>query len=174
VRSAILRGIIALVVTSFIIPPAQSHAETTRPPNIVFVLADDLGYAELGCYGQKKIRTPCLDQLAREGVRFTEFYCGNAVCAPSPCVLMTGKHAGHAFVRDNRSIKPEGQTPIPADSVTIARLLKKQGYATAAIGKWGLGGPGAEGVPNKQGFDLLYGFNCQGHAHNHYPTYVSG
>jgi hypothetical protein len=99
VRSFILRGIIALVVTSFI-PPAQSHAQTTRPPNIVFILADDLGYAELGCYGQKKMRTPCLDQLAREGVRFTQFYCGNAVCAPSRCVLMTGKHAGHALVRD--------------------------------------------------------------------------
>jgi len=86
---------------------------------------------------------------------------------------MTGKHAGHAFVRDNRSIKPEGQTPSPADSVTIARLLKKQSYATAAIGKWRLGGPGTEGDPNKQGFDPFYGFNCQGHAHNPYPTYLS-
>jgi Sulfatase len=103
VRSVIRRGIIALIVTSFIIAPAQSRAQTTRPPNIVFILADDLGYAELGCYGQKKIRTPCLDQLAREGVRFTQFYCSNAVCAPLRCALMTGKHAGHAFVRDNRS-----------------------------------------------------------------------
>jgi len=171
-RSLILRGTIALVVGCFVFLPPQSRAETPRLPNIVFILADDLGYAEVGCYGQKKIRTPCLDQLAKEGVRFMQFYCGNAVCAPSRCVLMTGKHAGHAFVRDNRSIKPEGQTPIPADCVTIAKLLKKKGYATAAIGKWGLGGPGTEGDPNRQGFDLFYGFNCQGHAHNHYPTYL--
>jgi arylsulfatase len=169
---SILRGMIALAVASFIFPAQQSPAETPRPPNIVFILADDLGYAEVGCYGQKKIHTPCLDQMAKEGIRFTQFYCGNAVCAPSRCVLMTGKHAGHAFVRDNRSIQQEGQTPIPADSITIAKLLKKQGYATAAIGKWGLGGPGTEGDPNKQGFDLFYGFNCQGHAHNHYPTYL--
>jgi arylsulfatase len=171
VRCFILAGILALVGSSLLIPPGQSHAQAT-PPNIIFILADDLGYAELGCYGQKKIRTPRLDQMAKEGIRFTQFYCGNAVCAPSRCVLMTGKHAGHAFVRDNRSIKPEGQTPIPANSVTIAKLLKQQGYATAAIGKWGLGGPGTEGDPNKQGFDLFYGFNCQGHAHNHYPTYL--
>jgi arylsulfatase len=110
--------------------------------------------------------------MAREGIRFTQFYCGNAVCAPSRCVLMTGKHAGHAFVRDNRTVMPEGQTPIPAESVTIAKLLKKQGYSTAAVGKWGLGGPGTEGDPNRQGFDLFYGFNCQAHAHNHYPTYL--
>jgi arylsulfatase len=171
-RSIIVRGIIALVVGCFLCPLRQCRAETARPPNIVFILADDLGYAEVGCYGQKKIRTPCLDQMAKEGIRFTQFYCGNAVCAPSRCVLMTGKHAGHAFVRDNVSIKPEGQTPIPADSVTIAKLLGKQGYATAAIGKWGLGGPSTDGDPNKQGFDLFYGFNCQGHAHNHYPTYL--
>jgi arylsulfatase len=171
-RSLIPRGIIALFAASFILSLQQTRGETPRPPNIVFILADDLGYAEVGCYGQKKIRTPCLDQMAKEGVRFTQFYCGNAVCAPSRCVLMTGKHAGHAFVRDNVSMKPEGQTPIPADSVTIAKLVKKQGYTTAAIGKWGLGGPGTEGDPNKQGFDLFYGFNCQGHAHNHYPTYL--
>jgi arylsulfatase len=177
-RTFILRGIIALVVGCLIFRPhlpaltQPGSLNGPRPPNIVFILADDLGYAELGCYGQKKIRTPCLDQMAKEGIRFTQFYCGNAVCAPSRCVLMTGKHAGHASVRDNLSIKPEGQTPIPADSVTIAKLLKKQGYATAAIGKWGLGGPGTEGDPNLQGFDLFYGFNCQGHAHNHYPTYL--
>jgi arylsulfatase len=147
-------------------------AEKPRTPNIVFILADDLGYAEVGCYGQKKIKTPRLDQMAREGMRFTQFYCGNAVCAPSRCVLMTGKHAGHAHVRDNRSVKPEGQIAIPADSATLAKLLKSQGYATAAVGKWGLGSPGSEGDPNHQGFDLFFGYNCQGHAHNHYPTYL--
>jgi arylsulfatase A len=143
-----------------------------RPPNIVFILADDLGYAELGCYGQKKIKTPYLDRMAAEGLRFTQFYTGNAVCAPSRCVLMTGKHPGHAHVRDNKEIKPEGQEPIPAGSATVAKLLKGRGYATAAIGKWGLGPPGSEGDPTKQGFDLFFGYNCQRHAHNYYPTYL--
>ena len=154
--SFILRGILALIIGSFIFPLYQSRAETPRPPNIVFILADDLGYGEVGCYCQRKIRTPSLDQLANEGIRFTQFYCGNAVCAPSRCVLLTGKHAGHAFVRDNRSIKPEGQTPIPADSVTIAKLLKKRGYATAAIGKWHLGHL-PQFLPMRQGFDSYYG-----------------
>ncbi len=148
-----------------------ADAPKERPPNIVFILADDLGYAELGCYGQKKIKTPNLDRMAAEGLRFTQFYTGNAVCAPSRCVLMTGKHPGHAHVRDNKEIKPEGQEPIPAGSLTIAKLLKGRGYATAAIGKWGLGPPGSEGDPNKQGFDLFFGYNCQRHAHNYYrPT----
>src|SRR5271165_779725 len=98
-----------------------------RPPNIVFILADDLGYAELGCYGQKKIKTPNLDRMAAEGLRFTQFYTGNAVCAPSRCVLMTGKHPGHAHIRDNKEVKPEGQEPIPAESVTVAKLLKARG-----------------------------------------------
>jgi len=155
-------------------PAAMLAAEPgqARKPNVIFILADDLGWGELGCYGQQKIRTPHLDKLATEGMRFTQFYSGNAVCAPSRCVLMTGKHAGHAFIRDNREVKPEGQYPIPADTVTIARLLKSAGYATGAIGKWGLGPPGSSGDPLKQGFDLFFGCNCQRHAHNHYPTYL--
>ncbi len=147
-------------------------APTVRAPNIVFLFADDLGYAELGSYGQKKIRTPALDQLAKEGMRFTQFYAGNPVCATSRCVLMTGLHSGHAIVRDNREQKPEGQYPIPAKSVTIAELLKTQGYHTGAMGKWGLGPPGSVGDPNRQGFDFFYGYNCQRHAHNHYPKYL--
>jgi arylsulfatase len=141
-------------------------------PNIIYILADDLGYAELGCYGQKKIRTPNLDRMAADGMRFTQHYCGAPVCAPSRCALMTGMHTGHAYIRDNREAKPEGQEPIPAESVTIAKLLGQQGYATAAIGKWGLGPPGSTGDPNKQGFDLFFGYNCQRHAHNHYPQYL--
>jgi arylsulfatase A len=141
-------------------------------PNIIFILADDLGYGELGCYGQKKIRTPRIDKMAAEGLRFTNAYSGNAVCAPSRCSLMTGLHQGHAWVRDNRTVGPEGQTPLPASTVTVAKLLQAAGYATGAMGKWGLGGPGTEGDPNKQGFDTFYGFNCQGHAHNHYPIYL--
>lgn len=151
---------------------ALSAEPAPGKPNIVLIVADDLGYADVGCYGQKKIRTPHLDRLAAQGTRFTQFYAGNAVCAPSRCCLMTGRHAGHAHVRDNREVQPEGQTPIPADSVTIAKLLKAQGYTTAAIGKWGLGFPGSEGDPLKQGFDRFFGYNCQRHAHNYYPRYL--
>ncbi len=155
-----------------------------RAPNVVYILADDLGYAELGCYGQKKIKTPHIDQLAAEGMRFTQHYCGNAVCAPSRCSLMTGKHPGHAYVRNNRStdlpaeviekygLEFPGQEPIPDDEVTIAELLKQKGYATAAIGKWGLGNFGTSGEPNKQGFDLFFGYNCQAHAHSYYPGHL--
>jgi arylsulfatase len=147
-------------------------APQSRPPNIIFILADDLGYGELGCYGQTRIKTPALDRMAREGMRFTDFYSGNAVCAPSRCVLLTGKHAGHAWIRDNREVLPEGQAPIPSDAVTVAEALRERGYATAAVGKWGLGAPGSTGDPNRHGFDLYYGVNCQRVAHNHYPTYL--
>lgn len=132
-----------------------------RPPNVIFIIADDLGYGDLGCYGQQRIRTPHLDRMAAEGMRFTQHYSGNAVCAPSRCVLMTGKHPGHAFIRDNRSIQPEGQFPIPADSVTVAKLFQQRGYATGGFGKWGLGGPGTAGEPLKQGFTRWFGYNCQ-------------
>jgi arylsulfatase len=149
------------------------HADArARKPNVIFILADDLGYAELGCYGQKKIHTPCLDRMAAQGMRFTQNYAGAPVCAPSRCCLMTGKHGGHAWVRDNREVQPEGQTPLRANEVTLAQLFHKQGYATAAIGKWGLGFPGSTGDPHQKGFDLFFGYNCQRHAHSHYPTYL--
>lgn len=141
-------------------------------PNIILILADDLGYSELGCYGQEKIRTPYLDKLASQGMRFTDAYSGNAVCAPSRCVLMTGKHPGHASIRNNSEIKPEGQGPMPDSEITIAELLKANGYATGAFGKWGLGAPGSEGDPLNQGFDRFYGYNCQRHAHSYYPSYL--
>ncbi len=148
------------------------NAGETRKPNIIFILADDLGYADLGCFGQNKIRTPNLDKMAAQGMRFTQFYAGNAVCAPSRCVLMTGLHSGHAFIRNNGEIKPEGQQPIPADTVTVARLLQGAGYATGAVGKWGLGIAGSTGDPQKQGFDHFFGYYCQRHAHNHYPVHL--
>ncbi|MCB1127718.1 MAG: arylsulfatase [Verrucomicrobiae bacterium] len=138
----------------------------------MFILADDLGYRELGCFGQEKIRTPNLDRLAKQGMRLTQHYAGNAVCAPSRCVLMTGKHPGHAYIRNNRGIKPEGQEPIPASEVTIAELLKAQGYVTGAFGKWGLGGPESSGQPLDQGLDRFFGYNCQSHAHSYYPSYL--
>jgi len=151
---------------------SSSADQPPLKPNIVLIVADDLGYGDLGCYGQKKINTPRLDQMAKEGLRFTQFYCGSPVCAPSRCVLMTGKHAGHAAVRDNRELKPEGQFALPAPEVTIAEALKTQGYDTAAIGKWGLGPHNTEGSPLKQGFDFFFGYICQRHAHNHYPTWL--
>lgn len=150
---------------------ATTHA-ASPPPNIVLIMADDLGYGDLGCYGQKKIQTPHVDRLAKEGIRFTHFYAGNAVCATSRCVLMTGKHTGHCVVRTNREVKPEGQFPLPATEQTLPELLRERGYATGAIGKWGLGPPGSSGDPLKQGFDFFYGYNCQRHAHNHYPKYL--
>jgi arylsulfatase A len=141
-------------------------------PNIVFILADDLGYGELGCMGQKKIRTPNIDRLAAGGIRFTQAYSGSTVCAPSRCVLLTGRHTGHAFIRDNGRLPTEGQRPIPAGTETLGTMLKEAGYATCAIGKWGLGGPGTEGEPNRQGFDHWFGYLCQRHAHNYYPKYL--
>lgn len=150
----------------------MTPAAGAEPPNIVLIMADDLGYAEVGCYGQEKIRTPNLDRMAAEGMRFTQFYSGAPVCAPARCVLMTGKHLGHAAIRNNSEVQPEGQWPIADDEVTMAEVLKTRGYATAAIGKWGLGPPSSTGAPNAQGFDLFFGYNCQRHAHNHYPTWL--
>ena len=150
----------------------EQRPPASRPPNVVLIVADDLGYRELGCFGQEKIRTPRLDALASEGMRLTRHYAGNAVCAPSRCVLMTGKHPGHAIVRDNKSTPPEGQYPIPAAEVTLAELLHDAGYATGAFGKWGLGGPGSPGEPLRQGFDRFFGYNCQAHAHSYYPDYL--
>ncbi len=149
-----------------------------RKPNIIYILADDLGYAELGCYGQKKINTPHLDQIAAEGMRFTQHYSGSPVCAPSRCVLLTGKHTGHSYIRSNYEMggwgpdEPEGQLHIPADTVTLSKLLQTASYTTGAMGKWGLGGPDTSGEPNRQGFDHWYGYLCQRVAHNYYPTHL--
>jgi len=150
----------------------DSALKAGRRPNIILIVGDDLGHSELGCYGQTKIRTPHIDALAKEGVRFTQAYSGSPVCAPSRCVLLTGKHSGHAIIRDNREVQPEGQLAVPGDAVMLPELLKAAGYATGCVGKWGLGPPASEGAPNKQGFDLFFGYNCQRHAHNHYPTYL--
>ena len=141
-------------------------------PNIIYIMADDLGYGELGCYGQKRIKTPNIDQMAAEGILFTDHYAGHTVCAPSRCVLMTGLHTGHSLVRNNKEIKPMGQMPLKPNTQTVARLLQHGGYATALIGKWGLGGPDSTGAPRKQGFDYFYGYLCQRHAHNFYPEFI--
>ncbi len=149
-----------------------------QQPNVVLIFADDLGWGELGAYGQAKIRTPNLDRLAAQGMRFTRAYSASPVCAPSRCALMTGMHTGHAAIRGNKEMggwgpeEPEGQWPLPAGEVTLAERLRELGYQTGAFGKWGLGGPGSEGHPNRQGFDHFYGYLCQRVAHNYYPTHL--
>jgi len=142
------------------------------PPNIVCIVADDLGYGDVGVYGQSVIETPNLDRLARQGIRFTQHYAGSTVCAPSRCSLMTGMHTGHCYIRGNAEVQPMGQLPIPEETLTIAEVLKKAGYVTGSIGKWGLGGPDSVGHPNAQGFDDFFGYLCQRHAHNYYPEFL--
>ena len=141
-------------------------SKSPRKPNIVFILADDLGYGDLGCYGQTKILTPRIDRMAAEGMRFTDCYAGCTVCAPSRCCLMTGFHTGHARIRGNALV------PLRPEDVTVAKLLKDAGYATGLVGKWGLGEAASTGVPNKQGFDYFFGYLSQVHAHNYYPDFL--
>ncbi|MHC4084961.1 MAG: sulfatase-like hydrolase/transferase [Planctomycetota bacterium] len=171
-----------------VLPGCTKTAQRTRfgakerKPNIVYIIADDLGYAEVGCYGQKKIKTPNIDKLATQGMKFTQHYSGNPVCAPSRCVLMTGKHSGHSQVRGNKQVGGKegwklgstigGQWPLKAGTVTVAGILKDAGYRTGAFGKWGLGLVGTTGDPNKQGFDHFYGYICQRQAHTYYPNHL--
>lgn len=154
-------------------------AQTTRQkPNIIYIYADDLGYGELGCYGQQKIKTPNLDKIAKEGIRFTQHYTGAPVCGPARAMLMTGKHSGHVYIRGNYELggfedeKEGGQMPLPEGTFTIPKMLKKAGYTTGMIGKWGLGMNNTTGNPNQQGFDYYYGYLCQKQAHNFYPTHL--
>lgn len=143
-----------------------------KKTNIVYILADDLGYGDLSCYGQEKFSTPNIDQLAADGLLFSQHYAGSTVCAPSRSTFMTGKHTGHTYIRGNVGVKPEGQIPLNTSVVTVAQLLKQGGYVTGAFGKWGLGFPGSTGDPNKQGFDEFYGYNCQTLGHNYYPYHL--
>ncbi len=141
-------------------------------PNIIFILSDDLAQGDIGAYGQKEIQTPHLDRMAREGTRYLQTYCGTTVCAPSRSCLMTGLHTGHCPIRANREVQPEGQKPLPETTYTVAQLLKSRGYATAAIGKWGMGMFNTSGSPLKKGFDHFFGYNCQRHAHSYFPTFL--
>jgi len=145
---------------------------TEKKPNIIYILADDLGYGDLSLTGQEKFSTPNIDKLAKDGMFFTQHYSGAAICSPSRSALMTGQHTGHTFIRGNKEVKPEGQKPLESSIVTVAELLKSGGYVTGAFGKWGLGYPGSEGDPNHQGFDEFYGYNCQKLAHNFYPYHL--
>lgn len=150
---------------------SANNGQPTKP-NIVYILADDLGYGDLSCYGQKRFKTPNIDQLAKNGMLFTQHYAGCTVCAPSRSSLMTGLNTGHTPIRGNKGWVPEGQHPIPASTFTLAKMLKEAGYVTGAFGKWGLGFIGTEGDPNRQGFDEFFGYNCQSLAHNYYPEYL--
>jgi arylsulfatase A-like enzyme len=143
-----------------------TDAAPTAKPNMVWIMADDLGYGDVGCYGQTRIKTPAIDRLAAQGMRFTDCYAGSTVCAPSRCTLMTGLHTGHARVRGNARV------PLLPDDVTVAEVLKRVGYRTAIVGKWGLGEPDTTGIPNRQGFDQWFGYLNQRHAHNYYPDYL--
>ncbi len=153
-----------------------AQEQAPRPPNIIFIMADDLGHADIGCYGQKEIQTPHVDRLAVEGRKFTQCYAGSTVCAPSRSCLMTGLHTGHTTVRNNFArvggVPPQGRLPLRDRDLTVAEVLKRAGYATGITGKWGLGEPDTSGVPNRQGFDEWFGYLNQRHAHTYYPEYL--
>jgi len=166
-----VRGITSLLVFA-IAAAGAAFAQAPDRPNIVLIVADDLGYGDLGSYGQKVILTPRLDRMAAEGVRYTQFYAGSTVCAPSRSVLMTGQHLGRTRVRGNAGAGNMAAQTLSARDVTVARVLQKAGYRTALVGKWGLGEVGTEGAPTVQGFDEFFGFTNQTHAHNHYPDFL--
>ena len=179
---------LAVAAGSGIAGCSAGSGKSSQPPNIIFILADDLGYADLGCYSQKKIETPHIDQLAAKGKRFMQFYSGSPVSAPTRCITLTGLHSGHAYIRGNDELADrgdvwshaamladpylEGQLPLPAGTVTFPLLLQNAGYVTGCVGKWGLGYPRSEGAPNQMGFDFFYGYNCQRQAHTYYPPFL--
>lgn len=171
-----MRSLMVVLVACLVggVTADSSAAEVLSRPNIIVILADDLGFGEVGCYGQTVIQTPRLDQMAAEGMRFTHFYAGATVCAPSRSVLMTGQHHGHTRVRGNAGrTNPSAQALLDED-VTVAEVLSAAGYRTALFGKWGLGdvGEAETGLPRKQGFDEFYGYLSQHRAHNHFPDYL--
>lgn len=166
-----MRKLFLLPLLTFCLAAGVLHAQN-KQPNIILILADDLGYGDVGFNGQKLIKTPNLDKLAKEGARFPQFYSGSTVCAPSRSALISGKHTGHTYIRGNKEMKPEGQFPLADSVVTVAEILKNAGYRTAAYGKWGLGPVDSEGDPAHQGFDFFYGYNCQALAHRYYPNHL--
>jgi len=167
------RGIFVACLIAALMPLGGNFSDakgTSPPPNIVLIMADNLGYGDLGCYGQKRIKTPNLDQMAAEGMRFTQFYSAALVCAPARCTLMTGLHTGHCRIRGNH--RDSDIQALEPEDVTIAEVLKGRDYATAVVGKWGLGDEGNAGIPNLQGFDFFFGYLNQVHAHNYFPHFL--
>ena len=150
----------------------STPSEVKETPNVIYILADDLGWGDIGVYGQEKIETPNIDKLASQGMLYTQHYSGCTVSAPSRSSLLTGLHTGHSPIRGNRELEGEGQEPMSGESYTMAEMFKDAGYATAVFGKWGLGYPGSEGDPNMQGFDEFFGYNCQRQAHRYYPMHL--
>jgi arylsulfatase A-like enzyme len=167
-----LLSITLFFLTSCTNQPKQKTAQVVKKPNIIFILADDLGFGDISCQGQTKFQTPNIDQLAAEGMTFTQHYAGSTVCSPSRSVLLTGQHTGHTPIRGNKR-DDKGNWPIDGEAITIAEILKENGYVTGAFGKWGLGWPGSEGDPNNQGFDKFFGYNDQTLAHNYYPAFLN-
>ena len=165
----LLSGALLSTLTTCSEKKVESTSET---PNIIYILADDLGYGDLACYGQQFIKTPNLDRMAAEGMQFMQHYAGCTVSAPSRGSLMTGMHTGHSQIRGNKEIEPEGQQPMIEGTFTLGTMMKSAGYATGIFGKWGLGSPDSESTPNKMGFDQFYGYNCQRMAHTYYPPYL--
>src|SRR6185436_9912527 len=167
-----------LLFCSLIVTDLNAQTSTKKLPNIIYIYADDLGYGQLGCYGQQKIKTPNIDRLAREGIRFTNHYTGAPVCAPARCMLLTGKHGGHSYIRGNYELgsfadeKEGGQMPLPEGIFTLPAMMKQAGYTTALCGKWGLGMNNNSGSPLKHGFDYYYSVLDQKQGHNHYPTHI--
>ncbi len=164
--------LVSRFTSMLVLAVSLSSAAAQERPNVIFILADDLGYGDLGCYGQSKVRTPNIDRLAKGGLKFTQFYAGTTVCAPSRASLLTGLHTGHTAVRGNKGMKPEGQFPLPANAKTFVSRLQQLQYTTAAYGKWGMGYITTTGDPQKQGFDEFYGYNCQTLAHNYFPDHL--
>lgn len=176
-------------IISFLLVSCQNQQKSEKPtkPNIIYILADDLGYGDLGCYGQKKIETPNIDKLAATGIRFTQHYSVAPVCAPSRCVLLTRKHSGHTYISGNDEWADrgkvwdymamaadstlDGQRPLPESEITFPQILQKAGYTNAIVYKWGLGAPITNSTPNQKGFDFFYGYNCQRQAHTYYPLF---
>lgn len=163
---------VSLLSLTYMLPIKAQITSKASKPNIVLIIADDLGYGDVGFNGQQLIKTPNLDKLAASGMKFNQFYAGTSVCAPSRSALLSGLHTGHTYIRGNKGVLPEGQEPIADSVVTMAEVLKTAGYTTAAYGKWGLGPVGSVGDPNKQGFDDFYGYNCQTLAHRYYPNHL--
>jgi arylsulfatase A-like enzyme len=173
IEARLMAGVLFAATLAIVLPqPGLIRPVSAASPNMIFIMADDLGYGDLGCFGQKVIQTPRLDQMAAEGMKFTQFYAGNTVCAPSRCVLMTGRHMGHAHVRGNAGNDNMLAQSLRDEDVTVAEVLKSVGYTNALIGKWGLGEMDQPGAPLRKGFDRFFGVVNQVHAHNYYPEFV--
>ena len=167
-----LSSCVPTIATITLVESLQHDKDKSDKPNVIFILADDLGYADLSCMGQTKFSTPNIDKLASQGMLFTQHYSGSSVSAPSRSCLITGQNTGHTVIRGNKELPVEGQHPLPSETYTIFKMLKDNGYKTSVFGKWGLGAPQTEGAPENQNVDEFFGYNCQRQAHNYYPYHL--